>query len=309
MIGQGLRQLQEALNRRADSVQHEFISVGEKLQGLNRQILDAHGDERTALLAEQESLRNSQQELAGTINIWRDRARAATHQRSDSELRLLVNQLADLHDDLIQSAVEQVLYLLNASPEEMARLAASQQAARPTTPAGRLVERGRTEFDLRGKEIANRQKAAFEFANRPRMAQDDAALAELETALTEAKDPLVAELITLTIIQMHRFRATRLADLDIVHQSVERLTQVKHPAVISTLIEIMDTPRSGYARGPHDMAESNNLRSRLAAMECLAAWGTPEARSAIQKRQFDRDAAIAAAAAKTLDTMSQPPAA
>jgi len=309
MIGQGLRQLQEALNHRADAVQHEFIAVGEKLQALNRRILDAPPAERGELLKEQEALRGSQQDLAGEINIWRDRARAVLHQRSDAEVAGLIAELDALHDDMIKAAVEHVQYLINASPEELERLALSQQAARPTTPVGRLIERGRTEFDLRGKEINNRQKAAFEFANRPRMAQDESALGELETGLTQAKDPLVAELITLTIIQIHRFRAIRLADLDIVHQSVERLTQIKHPAVVATLIEIMDTPRSGYARGPKDMVEGNNLRSRLAAMDCLAAWGTPDAHAAIQKRQFDRDSAVAEAAAQTLDKMAGKPAA
>ena len=118
MIGQGLRQLQEVLNRRADAVQREFIAIGEKLQALNRKILEAHGDERTPLLAEQEALHTNQAALAGEINVWRDRGRAVMHQRSDAELRAVLAELVALHDEAIQPAVDHALFLLNASDEE-----------------------------------------------------------------------------------------------------------------------------------------------------------------------------------------------
>jgi hypothetical protein len=301
MVGQGLRQLQEALNRKADAVQREFITIGEKLLALNRKLLEARGDERQPLLDEQSALHARQETLAGEINLWRDMARAVLHQRSDDDLRAYLRELTTIQDETVKSAVDHALFLVNASEGELARMAQTQKQTRPSTPVGRLIERARTEFDLRAEASVARQKAAFEFANRPRMAQDESALAELEAAVAD-KDPLVAETVTFTLIQMHRFRATRLADLDVVHASVERLTQIKHPAVVPALIEIMEMPRTGYAQGKGGMVDSNNLRSRLAAMACLAEWGTPEARAAIQKRQFDRDAHIAEAAATALAT-------
>ena len=83
MIGQGLRQLQEALNRKAGAVQHEFNAVAEKLQALSRRIAEARGADPAPLIAEQEALREQQRILAGEVNLWRDRARGALRQESD----------------------------------------------------------------------------------------------------------------------------------------------------------------------------------------------------------------------------------
>ncbi|MGH2523401.1 MAG: hypothetical protein ACRDH2_12935 [Anaerolineales bacterium] len=297
MIGQELRQLQEALNRKADSVQREFTAVGDQLKVIGRRLLERNVD-REPLLAEQEALRARQQALAGEVNLWRDRARGVVQQRSDELLRAFLRDiLAALPgDEAVRPAVEHVLYLLDAPEEELAKLAQRQAQARPTTPAGRLLERARTEFDLRGSDPAPRQRAAFEFANRPGMAQDEAAIVEIEAAL-EAPDPTVREVALLTAIQLHRFRALRLADLDAAHASVERLARLDHPSVIPVLIAVLETPRTGFTQG----VEGNNRPARLVALRRLAEWHTAEAQNALRARQSDRDPAIATEAAQALD--------
>ena len=300
MIGQGLRQLQEALNRKAGAVQHEFNAVGEKLQALSRKIAEARGADPAPLIAEQEALREQQRILAGEVNLWRDRARGALRQQGDEGLRAYLNELLAANDEEIRPAVEYALYLLDAPEEELAKLAQSQTQARPTTPAGRLIERARTEYDLRGQDPAPRHKAAVEFANRAGMAQNDEALAELEAAW-EDKDPLVKEVVALTLIQMHRFRAMRLGDLDAVYASVQRLTRLNDAAVIPVLIEIVETPRTGFERGEGGMVEANTNRSREAALISLIQWHTPEAQAAVRARQRDRDAHIAQGAARALE--------
>ncbi len=300
MIGQGLRQLQEALNRKAGAVQHEFNAIGEKLQALSRKIAEARGADPAPLIAEQDALREQQRVLADEVNLWRDRARGALRQQGDEALRAYLNELLAANDEEIRPAVEYALYLLDASEEELAKLAQSQTQARPTTPVGRLIERARTEYDLRGQDPALRHKAAVEFANRAGMAQNDEALDELEAALAD-KDPLVKEVMTLTLIQMHRFRAMRLGDLDGVYASVQRLSHLNHPAVIPVLIEIVETPRTGFAKGEGGMVEENNNRSREAALISLIQWHTPEAQAAIRARQRDRDAHIAQGAARALE--------
>ncbi len=301
MISQGLRQLQETLNRKADAVQREFIAIGEQLQGMGRKLAEARGEEREPLLAEQESLRAKQQALAGEVNVWRDRARGVLRQDGDAAMRAFLAELLATGDEVVHPAVEHVLYLLDAPEEELARLAEGQKQARPTTPAGRFIERARTEFDLRGKDPAPRRKAAVEFANRTGMAQNDEPLAELEAVLGDA-DPLVREVVSLTVIQLLRFRAMRLADLDIVHESVKRLTRLTDPAAIPVLIEIVETQRTGFARGEGEaMIEGPNTRARGVALTRLVEWHTPEAQAAVRARQRDREPQIAQAAARALE--------
>lgn len=295
MIGQGLRQVQEALNRKADSVQREFNTLGEQLKLIGRRMSDREAD-HAALAAEQEALRARQQVLADEVNEWRAQARAVLQQRSDEALRDYLSQLLTLADESVHPAIEHALYLMGASEEELARLAESQVKARSTTPAGRLIERARTEFDLRGSDPAPRQRAAQEFANRPGLAQDDEAIAEIEAMLNDA-DPLVREVAFLTTLQLHRFRALRLADLDAAHASVERLTRFDDPAVIPILIAVLENARTGFTQG----AEGNNQRSRLLALEYLVAWHTPEAQRVVRARALDRDETIAREAQRALD--------
>jgi len=295
-----MRQLQEVLNRKADAVQREFNAVGEKLQGLSHKVMEARGADREPLVAEQAALREKQQTLAREINQWRDRARAGLRPQGGEVLQAYLDELLATQEESIRPAVERVRYLLTASEEELAGLAQTRERASPTTSAGRLLERARAESDLRGDDPAPRQKTAFEFANRTGMAQNDEALAELEAAL-EDKDPRVQEMAALSLIQMYRFRARNLSDLDAVQRCVERLTRLKHRAVIPVLIEILETPRTGFASGAGGMSEGNNNRSRAAALQCLAEWHTPEAQAAVQARRRDRDPHIAEEATHLLE--------
>ncbi|MBI5290619.1 MAG: hypothetical protein HY872_01945 [Chloroflexi bacterium] len=302
MIGQELRQLQTALNRKADVVQRDFIAVSEKLQKLGRRILEAAAADRGPLVAEQDALRATQEALGGEINLWRDRARDLLRQPEGGALEAYLRRLLALGDESVRPAVERVLYILNAPEEELAQMAQGQAESRPATPAGRLIQRARVEFDLRGHDPAPRRQAAFEFANRAGMAQNDEALAELEAALANSDaDPLVQEVVTLTVIQIHRFRATHLGDLDAAHASVQRLTRLKHAAVLPVLAEILAAPRTGFIHREDEMVEGNNLASRLAALACLIEWRTAESRAAVQARQRDREPQIAQMAVRALE--------
>jgi len=303
MVNQGLRQLEEALNRKADAIQREFIAVGEKLHGLGRRITETHGDEQQTVLAEQEALHQHRVVLAEEVNAWREKARNALHPLGEAQLRAFLSELVANDDEAVRSAAQRVLVLINATEEELAQLAAQQTRARPSTPAGRLVERARTEFDLRGPDPSYKQRAAVEFANRPGLAQNDGALAELEAAANDP-DPIVQEVVVLTLIQIHRFRAVRLADLDIGLASTERLTQINHPSVIPALIEIAQAHRPGFTHSGNAVVESNNRPMREAAIKRLAAWNTPQALTAVNARRQDRDSYIVEVANRALAGIS-----
>jgi len=150
---------------------------------------------------------------------------------------------------------------------------------------------------------ALRQRAAAEFANRPGMAQDMEAIAEIEDAIFDP-DKFVREVAVLTMIQLHRFRAMRLADLEAAYQSVEKLVHINHPSVISALIAILESPRSGFVHkaGENEPVEETNSRLRVAALKRLIEWHTPEARNAIQSYQLDRDSQVSYLARRALET-------
>ena len=297
MIDPELRQLQQTLNQKADAVQHAFGALSERLAALARKLMEARGVDEAPILAEQAALCDQQQALAGEVNVWRDRARAVLRQPSEEALRSFLAELLAGHDPGVGAAVSIVLHALDHPEEAQAR---AQPQGRPTTPAGRLLERARTEFDLRGADPAPRQREAVEFANRPGLAQNDEALAELEAALEDA-DPLVSEVAVLTFIQIHRFRALRMGDLDAAHASVRRLARVKQRAVVPVLIEILQTPRTGFAAGQGGMAEANNHHSRLVALAGLVEWRSPQVQAAVRARQHDRDPLMVAAAHRALE--------
>ncbi len=301
MIGQELRQLQTVLNRKAEAVQREFIAVSEKLRALERTILETAAGDRGSLVTEQDGLHASQEALAAEINLWRDRARDVLRQPEGGALDAYLRQLVAGDDETVRAAVERILYLLNAPEDELAQMAQGQAESKPETPVGRLIQRARAEFGLRGDDPAPRRQAAFEFANRAGMGQNDEALAELEAALAKADaDPLVQDVVTLTLIQILRFRATHLGDLDAAHAAVQRLINLKHGAVLPVLVEILATPRTGFIQRRDEMVEGNNLASRLAALACLVEWHTPETLAAVQARQHDRDPQIAQMAVRAL---------
>jgi hypothetical protein len=302
MIEPELRQLQQVLNQKADAVQREFVAVSEQLHVLGRQLVEARGEDEEPIRAEQAALREKQQALAVAVNEWRDRARAVLRQPGDEALERFLDELSQAGDEAVRAAVEVVLYARSHPEEAVAARERARSRTGMLTPASRLLERARTEYDLRGVEPAPRQRAAVEFANRPGMAQNDEVLAALEAALDDP-DPLTREVMVLTAIQMHRFRALRLSELDAAHVSVQRLARLKHPAVIPVLIEILATPRTGFVpgQGPGGMVEANNLQSRLVALASLVEWRTPQAQAAVRARQHDRDPRMAAAASRALE--------
>lgn len=302
MFGHGLRQLQATLNRKADVVQREFNSLGEQLQALNQKVSKASAEEREALVAERERVYQKQRDFADEANLWRDRAREVLRQQNDDAVRAYMAELLATQDELVRPAAEHILRLLDAPADELAAMEATQLTAITSeTPTGRFIARARTAYDLRTPDPAARREAASEFANRTNMAQNKEAIAELERALNDP-DPLVKELVNLTLIQMHRFCALRLGDLDVAHEAVLRLTGLTHPAVIPVLIEVTATPRKGFGRGEAGMVDADNSRSREAALKRLVEWHTPEAHVAVRARQRDRDPQIAQVATQALES-------
>lgn len=299
MIVPELNQLQQALNRRADQLQHEFSALSEELHAVGRRLIEARGVDEAPILAEQAALGEHQQALAAEINVWRDRARAVLRQPGEAALRAYLDELAAAASDSdeIGEALAAVRFSLDHPEEANQR---RQDQGRPTTPAGRLLDRARSEYDLRGSDPAPRQRAAVQFANRPGIGQDDAALAELEAAADDA-DPHVNEVVVLTLIQLHRFRALRLGDLDAAHASVRRLAKLRHRGVVPALIEVLETARTGYVAGEGGMVDGDNLRSRLVALAALMEWRSPHVQTVIRKRQHDRDPRMMEAANRALD--------
>ena len=300
MIGLGLRQVQDALNRKADEIQREFVAASERLEEIGRMLLEANEDERRPLRAEQTDLRERQQTLADEINLWRERGRRVLTQPGQTSLRTYLNDLLALEDPRITPAVKHALYLLDAPEDELARLADNPQRAAAETPAARLLKRARTEYDMRSTDPDARLRTAVEFANRAGMAQDDDAIQEIEEALKDP-DPLVREVAALTAIQLHKFRALRIADLDVAHRSTQKLAQIKFPAAIPVLVEILEKPRTGFVTTESGTEERDNARSRMVALLRLVEWHTGEAQKALRARQFDRDPNIVKAAARALD--------
>lgn len=300
VIGLGLRQVQGALNRRADVCQREFVTLSEQLDALGRKMVEVGPEQRQELRNEQNQLRTKQQELAAEINEWRDRGRRVLQQNSQSSLRDYLNGLLELEDPGVTAAVQHALFLLDAPEEELAKLAENPLERVQLTAAGRLLQRARTEYDLRGSDPAPRRREAVEFANRSGVGQDDGLLAEIEAAINDP-DPLVHEIALLTAIQLHRFRALRVADLAVSHASVQRLAQVNDRNVIPVLIEIVEKPRTGYVEGEQGAQELENSRSRMVALLRLIEWHTPDAKQAVQARLFDRDEQIVRASERALE--------
>jgi hypothetical protein len=300
MLGQSLRDLQAALNRKADAVQREFVEVSDALQALTRRLADLPASGQAGALAEQAALRERQRALADEANDWRDRARAALRQTGDDALQAYLDQLVASGEEAIVAAAARARHVLTAPEAELEQMSQARTRAQPTTPAARLIERARTEYDLRGPYPGPRQQSAIQFANRAGLAQDEAVTAELEAALSDS-DPMVQDMAALTLIQIYRFRATRLGDLDEAHAAVLWLAAFKHRGAIPVLIEIAETPRTGYANQGGAMATTTNQPSREAALQALAVWHTPEARTAVRARLNDRDPLVAKAAERVLD--------
>jgi hypothetical protein len=296
----GINEVQKALSGKADEIQREFVKVSEKLEETGRLLLELRGQERGELLAEQKKLRIRQQELAEKVNLWRERAKSVRQHRTLESLKKFLTELLPEVEPRIRSVLERTIYLIDAPEEELAQFIQDQTSTVASTPAGRLIERVRMSYDLRGSDPAERQRAAVEFVNRPGMALDNNALAEIEEAIND-EDPLVKEVAILTVIQLHRYRAVRSADPKLAYESVKKLTNINHPTVIPSLIEIVEKPQKTYTTGGESLEEEMNVRSRMIALLRLVEWHTSDAQSAVQMRRFDQNKQIARAAERALE--------
>lgn len=301
MFALGLRPVQQALDRKADQIQQEFVSLSDELDNLGHKLLEAEEDQRAGIREQQHELRQRQHQLADEVNMWRERARKVRSQPGEHALRGFLDDLRQLDDPVLNPAVDQAMYLMDAPEEEIEKLLSQQDdQSTATTQAGRLLQRARSEFDLRGADAGARQRAAVEFANRPGLAQKDDVLAEIEAAL-EDSDPMVQEVAVLTTIQLHRFRAMRSADLDDAHASVKKLAALNHVAAIPALIEVLEKSRTGYVQTKEGAIETDNGRARMVALLRLIEWHTGEAKMAVHKIQFDRDEDLVKTAMRALE--------
>lgn len=298
-IGIGLRQVQQAVDRKADAVQQQFIDLSDELDELGRQMLEVSDEERKTIKEQQKDLRLKQLDIAEEVNLWRTRARKVLQQPGVSSLRSFLNELIELEEELITPSVERALMLLDLPPEERLQQEVEKEV-KAQTPAGRLLERARTDFDLRSSDSGVRQREAVTFANQAGRAQDQAIIDEVAAAITDP-DPLVKELAILTTIQLYRFRANRLADLEAAHQAAQYLAGINHPAVIPVLIEIVENPRVGYVQEGGENVQKDNSRSRMVAVLRLVEWHTAEAQKTLKALKFDRDSHIVKAAERALE--------
>jgi hypothetical protein len=205
-----------------------------------------------------------------------------------------------LSDGALKMVIEKTIRMMDAPEEELERLALEEEGLGDKTPVDRLIERARTSYDLRGSDITERQRAAVKFANRAGMALDNQALSELEIAIDDS-DPLVSEVASLTLIQIYRFRATRIADLTIAHESAKKLANFDNPFVIPVLIELLENPRTGFVIEGDKTVETDNSHSRMVALLKLVKWHTPNAKKALHMLRFDKDSKIVSAAARALE--------
>jgi hypothetical protein len=293
--------VQQALDSKADAIQREFIAAGDELDELGRQLLEATPEQREPLREKQRILRERQRELAAEVNEWRDRARGIRSQPGQHTLREFLNDLLKLDDPLLTPSVKHALYLLDAPEEELEAMMEQEETTVVTTQAGRLIQRARTDFDLRRSDVGARQRAAVEFANRPGVAQQDDIVEEIEAAINDP-DPMVQELAILTAIHLHKFRCMRVADLDMSYASVQKLASLNNLAAVPVLIEVLENPRTGFVKGEDgEMEESDNNRSRMVALLRLIEWHTPEAKMAVYKLKFDQDPDIVKTAGRALE--------
>jgi len=301
VIGLGLRQVQKALDSKADTVQREFIAAGDELDEIGRQLLEASPAQAEPLRGKQRLLRDRQHDLAVEVNEWRDRARAVRSQPGQHTLREYLKGLLQVDDPLLTPSVKHAIYLLDAPEEELEKLLQQEQPTEVATPAGRLIQRARTDFDMRRSDVGARERAAIEFANRQGIAQQDDTVKEIEAAIDDP-DPMVKETAVLTVIQLHKFRCMRMADLDMAYKSVQVLASLNHLAAVPVLVEVLENPRTGFTKAEDGgMVEANNHRARMIALLRLIEWHTPPAKLAVHKVQSDQNPDIVKTARRALE--------
>lgn len=293
------RDLKMVLDRKVTTVQRQFTAVADRLTVLRRQWVEEEETERPRILKEQEDLKIKQSMLADQVNVWRDRVRAIENPSSEKATLAALDELLTCGDPEVVEAVNKAKQLLAMDPAEKAALFNQAAAATANTPVGRLVQRAQTSYDLRNGGPTVRQEAAVEFSNRSGMSQDDGVLAELETAVGNS-DPVVSELALRTLVQILRFRAVRVAELDTAQAAVQKLVKIQSSFVVPVLIEILKNPRQGYLMVDGSLQEGTNNTARLQALIALVEFRTKEAQDAIRMRRFDKDPNIANAAERAL---------
>jgi hypothetical protein len=294
-----LRELAMVLDSKVNAIQREFTSVADRLAALRRKWSEVEEPERPGIIKEQEDLKEKQLLLAEQVNIWRDRIRAIENPSGEKAMLASIEELLDCGDPQVVDAVKRAKELIAMDPEQKAELFNKTAAAAANTPVGRLLERARTNYDLRNGGPVARQQVAVEFSNRSGVSQDDSILAELEAAAGNS-DPVVSDVVNRTLVQILRFRAVRAAELDTVQSAVQKLVKIQDSAVIPVLIEILKNPRQGYLLVDGNLQEGSNGPARLLALIALVEWRTKEAQDAIRMRQFDRDPSIVNAAERAL---------
>ena len=298
MLGLGLRQVQEALNKKADEIQHEFVAISDELEVVSRKLLEVRNEDRPPLRAELEALRAKQAELADEVTLWRERARAVTSQRGEAGLRKYMAELKQLGDPVVNFAADQAIESLDVPEEALARMQADQDSS-TLTPATRLLQRARKEYDLRGSDGAPRQRAAVEFANRRGMAQDDKALASWKAPSPTAtrwcgrSPPWPASRSTASA-------PCAWPSSTMPTRAVQKLAALDHRAAVTPLIDVASQPRLGLRQRAGGLVEGDNAKSRMVAMLRLVERHTPDAQRAIQQLRFDRDLHIVKTAEKSL---------
>lgn len=300
MLGPIVTQLQRLMERKASAVQRSFLKMSQELEDLGNEMMKLSGEEHRTALARQKEIRQEQQNVAENINVWRDFAREAVLQGTEERMREYIGRIKQQADDDLMEELDDLLFLLDNPDEILKRLEEAERKADSGTPVDRLIERAMTVYDMRQESDQARREAAFEFANRQGMMQTEGVLEQLER-FTDDDDRFVRETALLTLIQMHRLRAMRLADIRQSHESVKRLTLIKHPAVIPSLIEILENPRKGYLDRDGGVVEVDNVRSRQIALLRLVEWHTPEAQKAIYMRRFDQNSDIVNFVEKALE--------
>jgi hypothetical protein len=294
-----LRELANVLNGKVAAIQREFTSVADQLAVLRQKWSEVEEPERPGIVKEQEILREKQLLLAEQVNVWRDRVRAIENPTGEKALMATLEEFLGCGDADVVAAAKKAKQLMEMDPEEKAALFSRAGATVSNTPVGRLLERARSDYDLRNGGPAVRQEAAVEFSNRPRMGQDDSVIPELEAAVNDS-DPIVSDVAVRTLVQILRFRAVRAAELDKVQSAVQKLVKVQNAVVVPVLIEILINPRQGYIVVDGNLQEGSNAPSRLQALIALVDWRTKEAQDAIRTRQFDKDPSIVNAAERAL---------
>ena len=92
MIALGLRQVQPALNYKADPVQKQFIEASAAVDDIGRRLLEPQTEERRKCGEQEERLGPDSEELAELVNHRRDRARAVLSQSGETKLRAYLNE-------------------------------------------------------------------------------------------------------------------------------------------------------------------------------------------------------------------------